>query len=371
MAKGADRFRMPEIAAESPAPRRRPGPMGVAGREVAETVVAATEAQVEARRRNAEEARAWRAAREEGRVLVRVPLEDVATDDLPRDRLGLAALAGSEEMEELKASIRARGQREPVELYRDAAGRLQLKKGWRRLSALKALKAETGEARFAEILARVDEGGAGQGADAAEAAARVALYVDMVEENAVREDLTFAEMASLALAAAADPRAGLASPEEAVARLYGALARMKRSNIRRFVTLMAALGDALPWPKAIGRDLGANVGRRLEEDPALAATLRARLVGADGPERQNAILAAALKTPKPKPETPRPRRFAAGRLTAAASGREVRITAEFPVDDVPAERLDAALQAFWAALEAAPYPAGYGAGHDAAEPREG
>lgn len=346
MAGRADRFRMPEIdaAPEIAAPRRRPGPMGAAGREVAENVAAATEAQVEARRRNALDAKEWRAACEDGRVLARVPLDAIRADDLPRDRIDLDGLAQADEMEELKASISARGQREPIELYRDAAGRLQLKKGWRRVTALRLLCAETGDAdRYGTALARIDD------ANRPDAAARIGLYVDMVEENAIREDLTFAEMAQLVIAAREDAGTGLASDEEALARLYGSLHRMKRSNIKQFVFLMRALGDVLPFPKAVGRDLGANLGRRLRDDPALAGRLRVDLAAARSPARQNAILRCALA--EPTPETTAPRRFLADGLRARVSGRECRITMETPMDGVPDDRVQAALAAFRKALE--------------------
>lgn len=343
----ADKFRMPEITddAELATPRRRPGPMAAAGREVAENIAAATEAQVEARRRNAVDAKQWRAASDEGRVLVRVPIDAIRTDDLSRDRLDLERLLHSDEMQELKSSISARGQREPIELFRDTAGRLQLKKGWRRLSALRLLRAETGDhERYATALARIDEA-----APHADPAGRVGLYIDMVEENAVREDLSFAEMAQLVIAARNDPETSLESDEEALGRLYGALHRMKRSNIKQFVTLMRFLGDALAYPKHIGRDLGANLGRRLRDEPELAARLKIDLAAARSPERQNAILAAALA--EPKRSGPVPRRFAAAGIRARVTGRECRITLDEPLDAVSDSRLNAALMAFRDALE--------------------
>jgi ParB family chromosome partitioning protein len=338
---------MPDIGAEDAVapPRRRPGPMGAAGREVAETVAAATEAQVEARRRNAADAREWRSAQEEGRVLVRVPLDDIHADDLPRDRLDLERLARSEEMEELKASIAARGQREPVELYRDARGRLQLKKGWRRVTALRLLRTQTADGeRYGTALARIDDA-----ATEAEPARRLGLYIDMVEENAVREDLSFAEMAQLVIAAREDPGTGLDDDDEALQRLYGALQKMKRSNIKQFVVLMRALGDALPHPKAIGRDLGADLGRRLRAEPGLADRLRPDLAAAHSPERQNAILQAALA--RPKTSAAAPRRFVAEGLRARVTGRECRITLDAPFDGVSDAQVQAALAAFRATLE--------------------
>jgi ParB family chromosome partitioning protein len=305
-------------------------------------VVSATEAQVEARRQNAADARDWRTAQAEGRVLVAVPLEEIAEGDLPRDRLDLPGVAASEAMEELKTSIRNRGQREPVELYRDRAGRLQIKKGWRRITALRALHAETGDPRFATVLARIDERGAG------DAASRIGLYVDMVEENAVREDLTFAEMAQLVIAARDDARTGFTDYDEATARLYASLHKTKRAYIRQFVRLLATLGSTLRWPKAVPRDLGVAVARRLAEDRALGPALRTRLAEADGPERQNAILKAGLAEP-PAPRTPR-RRVTLPGLSATVAGREARITVDADLDAVPEARLAAALAAFRDAL---------------------
>ena len=137
---------------------RTPGPMGVAVRDAAENMTVATEAKVEQRRRNAEDAKAYRAAQADGRLLQRLPVGNLATDDLPRDRLELEAVARSDEMEELKASIRARGQKEPIEVYRDATGTFQLKKGWRRLTALRQLLEETGDDQYAEVISRVETG---------------------------------------------------------------------------------------------------------------------------------------------------------------------------------------------------------------------
>lgn len=343
MAGARDRFRIPlaPVAEAAPPQPRRAGPMGSAGRDVAEAVTAATEAQVEARRQNAADAKAWRAAEAEGRVLVAVPLEEIAADDLPRDRLDLDGAAGSEAMEELKASIRARGQREPIELYRDHRGRLQIKKGWRRVTALRALHAETGEARFATALARID-GEGGQGGEAS----RIGLYVDMVEENAVREDLTFAEMAQLVIAACDDPRTGFQDHEQALSRLYASLHKMKRSNIRQFVRLLVTLGDALKWPKAVGRDLGTAVARRLAEDEALGASLRAALTAAETPTRQNAILKAALTSQPAAGPRRAARHVAIPGLKATISGEQTSITLDRPIDSIAEDRLAAALAAF-------------------------
>ena len=176
----------------APARRRRDvGPMGAAVREAASSLSDSTESLVEQRRQNAADAKSWRQAQDEGRVLVEIPLDAIRTDALPRDRLDLDAVAGSDEMEELKTSIRERGQKEPIEVF-EVGGGYQLKKGWRRLTALRQLHHETADPRFAHAVARVAEG----------AGSRIDLYIDMVEENVIREDLSFAEMAQVAITAA-------------------------------------------------------------------------------------------------------------------------------------------------------------------------
>ncbi|MGI9389111.1 MAG: ParB/RepB/Spo0J family partition protein, partial [Boseongicola sp.] len=255
----------PEV--KSDAPRiRSVGPMGAAVREAAEDFQASTEAKVEARRKNAEDAREFRTAQDEGRVLANVSLTDISTDALPRDRMDLASIASSVEMEELKASIRERGQKEPVELFRDEAGALQLKKGWRRLTALRQLFAETGDDAYSKIVARIESGESG----------RLDRYIDMVEENVVREDLSFAEMAQVALTAAADPNVPENDPDALVNRLYASLHKMKRSYVRSFVFLLNELGDSLKFPKSVSRNIGSQVARKLQKEGG-AGELRAAL----------------------------------------------------------------------------------------------
>jgi ParB family chromosome partitioning protein len=323
--------------------------MGAAGRDVAENVAAATEAQIEARRRNAADAKEYRAAREAGRVLTDLALDDVHLDGLPRDRLDLDAVAAADEMEELKASIRERGQREPIEVYVDGEGRHQLKKGWRRLTALRALWRETGEPRFSTVVARVR---------AAEED-RVGLYIDMVEENAIRQDLSFAEMAVVAIKAASDPDAGLANVDEAVARLYASLQRTKRSYIRQFALLLSELGASLRWPQAVGRDLGVEAARALRDRPELVAELVARLESCGNAEAQNAALAWVVGARSGSDAPARRARSADERrkyefhheaVKVTARAGECRIKGNTDFAAVPRDRLEAAVAAFLAKL---------------------
>lgn len=325
---------------------RSVGPMGAAVREAAEDLSASTEAKIEQRRRNAEDAKAYRTAEAEGRVLVRVPLGDISTSALPRDRIDLDAVAQADEMDELKASIQARGQKEPVEVFRDAEGVLQLKKGWRRLTALRQLYDETGDAAFGVVVARVDGGDAD----------KIERYIDMVEENVVREDLTFAEMAQVVIEAAADPAVEETETDVLVNRLYGALHKMKRSYIRSFVTLLTELGEALKWPKAVPRNLGAEVVRRLQRDGDRAQLARA-LHAAGSPEAQRAVLerfASGAGEAAAKPAARREKyecRVEDMKITARDG--ECRIRAEVDFTGVPRDRLEEAVRAFDRVLKGA------------------
>lgn len=334
-------------APEDPAPRRprKPGPMGVAIRDTAQTVGSATEEKIEQRRRNAADAKTYRAALDAGHVLTALPLDAIRTDDLPRDRLDLDDVATADEMDELKASIRARGQREPVEVYRDGEGAYQLVSGWRRLHALRQLREETGDDAYATITARI----AGEEED------RLARYLDMVEENVIREDLTFAEMAQLAIAAAADPAFEGEEAGAMVGRLYASLHKVKRSYIRSFVLLLETLGDVLGWPKAIPRNLGVEAARALRAAPEMAEELRAALAGAADAEAQNAILRRAGEGGAPKaPATPRaPKQkfeFHMDDMKITARRGECRITGPQDYTAVSKDRLEKAIAAFRKAL---------------------
>lgn len=360
---GPAAFADPETVVEQhAAPVRRPGPMAVAGRDSAEALTRLAEEQAENRRRNADEAEAFRAARAEGMVLERLPITAVRTDALPRDRMALDAVAQSAEMEELKASIRARGQREAVEVWQDRQALeeavWQLKSGWRRLEALRQLHAETGDERFATIVARVvnDED-------------RAAAYLAMAEENAVREDISFAEMANLAIAMAGDAASGVANADEAVSRLYGALHKVKRSNIRRFVDLLDAVGDVLPAPKDVPKNLGSDVARLLGQQPELLEELRLRLTSTSTAGEQNDALklflvkSAAVEKGSSGQGGGSAKRSGAVRqdrqkfefhhsgLKVTARSGEVRIRGENDFVELPRHRLEAAIAAFKAALD--------------------
>lgn len=240
----------------------------------------------------AELSQAMAQARAEGRLVQALPLAAVEPDHLLRDRIA----TDEEELAHLIASIRDHGQRNPIEVTELAPGRYGLISGWRRLKALARLQAETGEARFGSVLALLRR---------PETAA--AAYVAMIEENEVRQGLSYYERARVA-ARAADLGV-FADEKQALQRLFSAASRARRSKIGSFVTLYRALDAGLCFPSAIPERLGLALAQRIAAAPEEAAALCAGLQ-ADPPAS-----AAA--------EQARLARFAAG-PRAAPARREVR-----------------------------------------------
>lgn len=207
-----------------------------------------------------EMATAWEEARTNGRLVQALPLEAIEEFWLQRDRLTL----DPEDLNDLVASIRERGQQVPIEVVALEDGSFGLISGWRRLRALKHLAGEPDGARFGQVLALLR-----RPASPAEA------YRAMVEENEVRAGLSYYERANVAARAAAvgvfpDPRA-------AIRTLFVTGSKAKRSKIASFLTLVQALGDRLRFGPAIPERLGLQLARALDEVPGLRETLRERL----------------------------------------------------------------------------------------------
>jgi ParB/RepB/Spo0J family partition protein len=199
-------------------------------------------------------------ARSEGRLVQALPLDAVETDHLVRDRVAL----DPGELEALIASIRAHGQRTPIEVTELPGGRYGLISGWRRMQALRRLHDETGETRFGSVLALLR-----RPCDAA------AAYVAMVEENEIRQGLSYYERARI-VARAVDLGV-FATEKEALQRLFAAASRARRSKIGSFLTIHRALDGALRFPAAIPERLGLTLARALEARPEAGAMLAAAL----------------------------------------------------------------------------------------------
>jgi ParB family chromosome partitioning protein len=211
-------------------------------------------------------------AREEGRLITKLPLDAIETGHLVRDRISF----DPEEMAALEASIRARGQQVPVEvvpLDGDGAGegRYGLISGLRRIMALRA----TGAGEALALVRRPES--------SAEA------YLAMVEENEIRSGISFYERARLASEAA---RLGLyPDVASAIANLFSSASPAKRSKIGSFVRVHEALGHMLRYPTAIPERLGLALAGALDRDPTAAERLQERL-GAAAPTDAGAERAA-------------------------------------------------------------------------------
>lgn len=190
-------------------------------------------------------------ARNEGRFVVRLPLDAVDVSHLVRDRLAMDA----EDLQSLIDSLRARGQQTPIEVEDLGGGRYGLISGSRRLAALRQLAEETDDARFRQVQALVRH------PDSAAAA-----YLAMVEENEIRAGLSFYERARIAVQAV---RQGVHDDTAtAVTALFATALAPKRSKILSFVTLVEALDSHLKFPAAVPEKLGLALVTALRADPA-------------------------------------------------------------------------------------------------------
>lgn len=222
-----------------------------------------------------------RAAREGGRLVLSLPLDQIEAGYLVRDRIA----SDPEEMAALVESLRARGQQTPIEVAQIGPERYGLISGWRRLSALRQLEAEGAETVSVLALLRKPD----QASDA---------YVAMVEENEIRVGLSFYERARIAAKAV---EAGVYPDDRAALRaLFAAASRAKRSKIGSFLTVVRALDGALRFPESIGERLGLQLAQALEADAELGARLQTDLVKVPAPDAatEQARIAKAMQAPK-------------------------------------------------------------------------
>ncbi|SEA64794.1 ParB/RepB/Spo0J family partition protein [Rubrimonas cliftonensis] len=292
-----------EPDAATPPPARR-GPMAAAVRETAASLSDRAAREAAIRAENDALAAAHVAAKRAGLLLEAVDPDAIDEGWLIRDR----APVRDEDIEALKASIREIGLSNPIRLARIGDGqgaapgprRFALVQGWRRLAAWRELRAEG--PGFERIPAAIGP------ADREDAAALASAYRRMVDENLMRRDVSFAEMARLARAYA-DAHLG-GDADAAVAELFRSAAPQKRSYIRNFVEVMDAVGDALAHPAALPRAVGVALRNRMREAPETAEAVRIAL--AAQPDRSETLEVALLRAvadpalPLPTAERPDP-----------------------------------------------------------------
>lgn len=348
----AEDFREEPAAPSVPARR---GPMASAIHENAESLRSRTELEARIRAENDALAHEFVRLRDLGLVVELVPLDRIDAARLVRDRARDRDL----ELADLVASIREIGLSNPIRLEMHG-DRYELVQGWRRLQAYHALFAETGEERWSRIPAGVARAGEDLGTS----------YRRMVDENLVRQDISFAEMAELARAYAEDPSTLCRDADAAVAELFRSASYQKRSYIRAFVQLLSALDGALRHPRALPRNLGLDLRRRLEGEPDARDALL-RLLRAAPPDRDEATeldllrafaLAPASESSATRGRTPGfpPAERGPDGLRVFVAGAELRVrgggrTLELRLDGrgrhLDETRLREALAAFMAVIE--------------------
>lgn len=303
--------------------------------------------------RDSTDAERYRKALAEGLIVEEIRVVDIHSEALARDRVNVDA----EEMEELKASIRAHGLRLPIEVYPNPQGddpdapRFGLISGWRRLMAMRDLMVEARGEAHTKIKAIVRA----QGASAES-------YVAMVEENEIRSDLSQYERGRIAVMAAG--QGAFASVEEAVNALFHAGSKAKRSKIRAFAELHEELGDLLSHAHELSERQGLRIvaairaGLTTELRRALEAGQMSGLASDAGSEwamLEPVILGAeAIEKPSKAPGRPRAKAVTPSYTRGAVSGVDgVRVIHEadgrghsirFEGEGISAELVEAVLQ---------------------------
>ena len=248
-------------------------------------------------------------ARNEGRLIQRLPLDAIDADYLVRDRMAVDA----DEMTTLMESLQQRGQQTAIEVSALDDGRYGLISGWRRLSALRKISVDKGGLDTILAIIRTPE-------DAASA------YLAMVEENEVRVGLSYYERARIVVRAT--DRGVYRADRIALSALFQSASRPKRSKIGSFVRIVRALDAHLSFPTTMTERSGLALVQALDADPQAEARVIAALTpAATTAAAEAAAIASALQPtvtiPTPdKPAVNAPDVLANGlRVTTGSQGQ--------------------------------------------------
>lgn len=291
--------------------QKRRGPMAAAISENADALRDRQTTEEAIREENDKLAHELVRLRAEGLITERIALDDVATQKLTRDRKP----GPDPDLQELKESIRDIGLSNPIRVERRADGSYELIQGMRRLLSYKALLQETGEDRFRHIPAAISE-----------SAGLEDSYRQMVDENLVRKNISFAEMGLLARAYSQDPANDCPDVDKAVAQLFKSASYTKRSYIRAFASLTGMLEKVLAHPTAIPRNVGVELKRRIDAEPALVGRVSAALQAEPDRDatREVKILRGFASNGAGEPPAP------AARPASAAKARQPKTTFQVP-----------------------------------------
>jgi len=174
-----------------------------------------------------------------------------------------------------------------------------------------------------------------------------AAFIAMVEENEVRESLSYFERGQVCLRAV--EQGAFDTVDAAIDALFDGASPAKRSKIRSFVLICETVGDVLRRPEALGERLGLRLAQAIRADHGGA--LRRFLGERPGRSRdavgeQAALLAflTQLKT-RPEPSPPRDRTLPGGGriVLRRRAGRTVIEIEGVAIDSTAEETLLAAI----------------------------
>ncbi|MEL7202325.1 MAG: ParB N-terminal domain-containing protein [Pseudomonadota bacterium] len=235
-----------EFRRETPA---RPSAMAPISQVAAETAEAVEVLGTETRTKLAE-ADAFKAAKEQGLLLLEIPLNEINADEIFRDRTVLIR----EELDELRDSIVTNGMRMPIEVFelpeREGGVRYGLISGYRRLMVLRELFEFSELEKYAKVRAIVRQ--PKTSAD---------RFAAVVEENEVRASLSHFERGRFAALAAS--HGVFSGVEDAVENLFPFASKAKRSKVRSFALIFEDMGDMLRHAEGLTEKQGLRLAAAL------------------------------------------------------------------------------------------------------------
>lgn len=277
-----------EFRRETSLPRPTVAPIATVAAEAAAALDPRPAAERAEVARDRQDASAWREAQGQGLVMLDLATDGIEADALVRDRSSI----GAEEMEELKLSIAKNGLRLPVEVFALPSGGYGLLSGYRRLMAVRALRALSGDSRYDRIRAVLRDPETLGGPIAA-----------MVEENEVRAGLSQFERGRIAVLAA--QQGAFPNVEAAVEALFPVASKGKRSKIRSFALIFEELGDMLSFPEQLREKDGLRLATALREGAEGALREALALTTPANPEEEATLLDRALAGLAPKVADPK------------------------------------------------------------------
>ncbi|MBB5723906.1 ParB family chromosome partitioning protein [Loktanella ponticola] len=275
-----------------------------------------------------------------GLLIQEIPLDQIKTDDLVRDR----TIIDEGELNELIAAITISGLRLPIEVYKDGQGAYQLISGYRRMLAFQSLnKAYDGGYGAIKAIVR-------------EPRDMATSFMAMVEENEIRANLSHYERGRIAVLAAR--QGAFPSTDDAIAKLFIAASKSKRSKVKSFAEVFECLGDVLKFPEDLTERRGLRIAAAIRH--GVEDRLRDALEAGQGSSVDaewgllEPIIDSVEAAPKPATKMGRPKarplpaqgneiKLSSGvKLTCSSDSKGYFIRISGP--SVDAETLDAAMQ---------------------------